>query len=481
MKSFRTPQKYLAAVDHDAAANLLAAAADVAIVLGRDGVILDLAVSDSDLEALGVEGWIGKRLEETVSAETRPKVAEMLAQAPDDVPGPWRQVNHLAGNRDGADIPVNYAAQRLGKADQILLIGRNLAAIAKLQQRLVEAQQTLERDYSRIRMAETRYRLLFQTTAEAVLIVDANTEKVLEANPATRELLGDAGRGIVGKRLLDCFDAGSAQAINNMLAAIRGAGRAADITVSTGEEDQAQRIGASMFRQDANPCFLVRITLPEQRETVNGSGDQSQFLTLIERAPEAFVVTDHDTHVKAVNPAFADLAQLASADQAQGKPLETWLGRPGVDTNVLLSHLRQHGSVRHYETNLRPEIGPPVAIELSAVSVSQGEAASYGFTIRHTVRPQAQNGDGRELPRSVEQLTELVGRVPLKELVRETTDVIERLCIEAALELTEDNRASAAEMLGLSRQSLYVKLRRYGLGDLASDSDNDPSPPSGDA
>ena len=44
--------------------------------------------------------------------------------------------------------------------------------------------------------------------------------------------------------------------------------------------------------------------------------------------------------------------------------------------------------------------------------------------------------------------------------------MIERLCIEAALELTRDNRASAAEMLGLSRQSLYAKLRRYGLGDL---------------
>jgi DNA-binding protein Fis len=29
--------------------------------------------------------------------------------------------------------------------------------------------------------------------------------------------------------------------------------------------------------------------------------------------------------------------------------------------------------------------------------------------------------------------------------------------------LTGDNRASAAEMLGLSRQSLYVKLRRFGL------------------
>jgi DNA-binding NtrC family response regulator len=79
---------------------------------------------------------------------------------------------------------------------------------------------------------------------------------------------------------------------------------------------------------------------------------------------------------------------------------------------------------------------------------------------------------GREMPRSVEQLTELVGRVSLKDLVRESTDLIERLCIEAALDLTGDNRASAAEMLGLSRQSLYVKLRRYGLGDLASEEEH---------
>ncbi len=75
---------------------------------------------------------------------------------------------------------------------------------------------------------------------------------------------------------------------------------------------------------------------------------------------------------------------------------------------------------------------------------------------------------GKQPSRSVEQLTELIGRVSLKDLVRESTEVIERLAIEAALELTNDNRASAAEMLGLSRQSLYVKLRRYGIGDLTA-------------
>jgi DNA-binding NtrC family response regulator len=73
----------------------------------------------------------------------------------------------------------------------------------------------------------------------------------------------------------------------------------------------------------------------------------------------------------------------------------------------------------------------------------------------------------KEIPRSVGQLADLVGRTPMKEIVSETTDLIEKLCIEAALELTGDNRAQAAEMLGLSRQSLYVKMRRFGVGDLS--------------
>jgi hypothetical protein len=39
------------------------------------------------------------------------------------------------------------------------------------------------------------------------------------------------------------------------------------------------------------------------------------------------------------------------------------------------------------------------------------------------------------------ELTELVGRVPMKDIVSETTDLIEQLCIETALQMTQDNRA----------------------------------------
>ncbi len=167
------------------------------------------------------------------------------------------------------------------------------------------------------------------------------------------------------------------------------------------------------------------------------------------------------------NAAFVELTQLAGEDAVRGQSLERWLGRPGVDLSVMLATLRQQGAVRLFATSLRGEHGVPAEVEISGVSVPDGDPPCLGFTVRHIGRRLGgELQAGKTTPRSVEQLTQLVGRMPLKDLVRESTDLIEQLCIEAALELTQDNRASAAEMLGLSRQSLYVKLRRYGLGDL---------------
>jgi DNA-binding NtrC family response regulator len=117
---------------------------------------------------------------------------------------------------------------------------------------------------------------------------------------------------------------------------------------------------------------------------------------------------------------------------------------------------------------LRNQFDEQEDVEISGVSAPDGAQLCYGFTVRAAGRRVSErSSNSPELRRSVEQLTTLVGRVTLKELVRETTDLVERLCIEAALELTNDNRASAAEVLGLSRQSLYSKLHRFGLGNLS--------------
>jgi transcriptional regulator PpsR len=194
---------------------------------------------------------------------------------------------------------------------------------------------------------------------------------------------------------------------------------------------------------------------------------KSKLISVVESLPDGFVVTDLSGRILTANTAFLDLAQLGSEEQARGELLERWLGRSGVDLDVLTANLRERGSVRHFGTVLRGEFGSTSEVEVSAVAVPAGDQPCFGFTMRHAERRSViEFRSDRKVASSVNHLTNLVGRVSLKELVREATDVIERLCIEAALEQTRDNRASAAEMLGLSRQSLYAKLRRYGLGDL---------------
>jgi transcriptional regulator PpsR len=147
--------------------------------------------------------------------------------------------------------------------------------------------------------------------------------------------------------------------------------------------------------------------------------------------------------------------------------LERWLGRPGVDMPVLIANLKEHGAVRGFATVLRGTYGGSEEVDVTAVAALDAETPCLGFVLRRLARRSttpARNGEANGLPRTADQLTELIGRMPLKEIVTETTDAIERMCIETALKLTRDNRASAAQMLGLSRQSLYAKLKRYDIG-----------------
>jgi DNA-binding NtrC family response regulator len=138
--------------------------------------------------------------------------------------------------------------------------------------------------------------------------------------------------------------------------------------------------------------------------------------------------------------------------------------------DILFSNLREHRAVRSFLAAVRSEHGQVEEVSISGVATLSGEQPIYGLVVRPETRRRRHavsgNGSSAEHGRSARELAELVGRVPLKELVRETTEITERLCIEASLKLTGDNRAAAAQMLGLSRQGLYDKLRRYDIVDV---------------
>jgi transcriptional regulator PpsR len=463
VKPFDAPQAALGDIGSDTVAALLAAVADIAIILDTEGNVRDLAYGSDELSSEVGGDWIGRRWADTVTADSRPRIQTLLDQASTDPAAlNWQQVDHVspAGN----ELPVRYFVARLD-ARHLIAIGRNLQGIAALQQRLVDAQQSLERDYWRLRQLETRYRLLFRSASDAILIMDPETGKVVEANPAASLLLSADSRRLVGRAFPEGFDEPGTRAIQSLIAGIRAAGRANDVRARLRAGTEFQVSGAPV-RQESASLILLRLSpVDTEGHRQQTPEPRSRLTRMVEKAPDGIVLTGQDGRILSANSAFLDLAQITTEDQARGESLDRWLGRPGVDLNVLIANLRQHGAVRLFATSIRSELGASSEVEISAVAIHNGDQPSFGFIIRNVDRRVSADGGEHALPSSIEHLTELVGRVPLKEVVRESTDMIERLCIEAALELTGDNRASAAELLGLSRQSLYVKLRRYGLSD----------------
>jgi transcriptional regulator PpsR len=469
VKPFSTAGKFFSGVDATTAAALVAAASDVALVVADDeqGVIRDMAFGSDELAQEMDQRWVGKPWIETVSPDSRNKVEALLRDAAAAAPPRWRHVNHRLGK--GPDVPIMYAAIKVGGGDNVIAIGRSLRPMAALQQQLVEAQQAMDREYLRLRQVETRHRLLFQVSSEAVLIIEASTHRVVEANPAALKSLRDQARRLIGRTVLDVFDAASRAPVDSMFGAVLATGRAQDLPVRLqGDGNREFFLHASLFREGRAMYFLLRLVRADKTE-IPLAPEKSRALEVLDICPDSFVVTDPNGRIQYANRAFLDAVQLPTTEQARDQQLDRWLGRPGVDFNLLASQLREHGSLRLFATALHGDLGSRIDVEICAVAVPDGEEACFGFSIRETgTRKVVEQAVSRERPRTVEQLTAMVGRVPLKELVRESTDMIERLCIEAALEMTSDNRASAAEVLGLSRQSLYAKLRRHGLGDLDS-------------
>jgi transcriptional regulator PpsR len=480
-----TEIELLTDIDAQTARRLIESASDLALVLDAGGVVLQASLQDGELARSLASIWQGKPWVDTVTDDSREKIGQLLHDALAGVPARWRQVNHPVPGAE--DLPVMYAALRLpdvapGEA-RVVAFGRDLRSTVLLQHRLVDAQQAMERDYWRFREAETRYRNLFQTSPEAVLVVDGLNQKILEANPAAEALAGRAGLRMVGAALPALFEAAAGDPLQALLAASRAVGRHDAVRLPLAQGRGQVDVLASAFRQDQAAFMLVRL-LPVVQTAAGGlpmavagvRADAAVSSGLLEayarHSPDGLVFTDPQGRILSANRAFATLAQLSGEDQARGEMLDRWLGRTGVELGVLISNLRQRGSVGLFTTGLRGEYGAVLEVEISASQVGGGDTPALAFAVRDVGRRLQGMPEDRtpnRLARSPGELTELVGRVPMKDIVSETTDLIEQLCIETALQMTQDNRALAAQLLGLSRQSLYVKLRRYGMGDLAGD------------
>lgn len=436
---------------------------DVMLVLDVAGVIRDATLSNS-FASEGVSDWIGSLWSETVALSDGDKIRRMLADTRSTGVCAFRHLTQRFPS--GLEIPIEYTTVRLGDHTGVLAIGKNMRAVAELQARLVEAQQSMERDYWKLREVETRYRLLFNSSSDAVLLLRTADLGIVELNPAAAKALGisqpktkAAGNvsfpGVLAEADRELF--------TGMIQRMRERGKAPGILLRLGEEQVPWMVRASLVTSVTEEVYLVQLA-PAAAAPTFETGDPIRVEDLVESAPDGFVVIDGHGVVLRANRTFVEMVQMGNESAVLGEPLSRWLGRPGADLTVLLANVSRLGSVRLFSTTLRGELGTEIEAEISASGRSGRDAGKVAVFLRDVTRrlPAASATSGA-LEGLLESLTKQIGKTTLRKLVEDTVGIVERRYIEAALELTAGNRTAAAELLGLSRQSLYAKLNRYGL------------------
>lgn len=435
---------------------------DVTLRLDLSGVIRQASLS-SAISGEALDDWIGRPWEDTVAGGGNAQVQRMLADARADGCSSFHQVQQRLPS--GRELSVEYATVRLGGEGGLLAIGRNLEVVAELRSRLIAAQQSMERDYWRLREVETRYRLLFDASMQPVLLLSPEDTRILEANPAAIRALGVASdRELLPEILLTQRDT-----FRGMLARVREQGRAPGIVMHLGPDRQPWLVRCSMIAAEPTGVFLLQLSPVGGTAPVGQPGDKTEgpgdgqadgahLAEILSRLPEGFVVVNVEGTVLQANRGFLDLIGPVREDAVLGQRLGRWLSKPGADAAALLAELNGRGATSGFKTVLKSEPGTEPGREID-VEVSAASSADLGPRCVGVLVRRAPPHDARSGPQA--SIEKQVGHMTMRDIVQATIASVERRCIEQALALANGNRTVAAEMLGLSRQSLYTKLSRY--------------------
>ena len=457
--------KIIESIDSASAAGLISHVSDAVITINDAGIIEHFQSSNAPgLQVLNQ--LVGRSLLECVAPDSKKKVTELLEVNHSEESQKWRQIN--IPSPDGSDIPLMLSTLYFAKDQKFIAVGRELRNLANLQQRLVEAQQAIETDYLRLRFAEARYRQLFDLSLTAHLIVDGSTLKILEANTVAMNLFSDKGQRVIGRAFAEFIDMADFDELLDIFNNSRNMSYSKKISVHLAKNKLPVEVAVNFLREENQTVFLVHV-VPQSNlnDYLHTDIDTSRLIRAVQSSLDAYVVTDMNGKILTINQTFQEMTHEEKSSDLIGEPIDNWLGRSSIDLRVILNNLKEKISIKHYVTSIIPKgDSHGIEVELSAVKVV-GESEEYiGFSIRHIgQRVSQRNQNNSDLKQTATKLTELVGRVPLRDIVSETTDMIEKMCIMSALDLTLNNRVSASEMLGLSRQSLYIKMRRFGITD----------------
>jgi len=445
--------------------NILATSSDIAVMIDLQGSIKSVLVNQSEQYYGDLSHWEGKNITKFLTIESVPKFERALEQL-----NSGKTILHSIEltHQDNAkwQFPVRYNAHLVGQNDNILLLGRDLRTISETQQQLVKAQIAVEKSHEERKEYDAHYRSIFSTASEPIFVLDANTGNIRQANPSACTLLGEDLDILLTQPFTKFVAFKDKKELTDKMAMAAMNKTTLTITLSHNGQNTEAGLYPVIYRASGQQVLLVRLNLQASNLSHNDPLSQN-LIALYKNGTDGIVFTNPNGVITYVNESFLELINAAQGSEIVGRSLGDFLSKGQIDLAVMLENVQRAGPMRIYSTDLKNDFGIKTAVEVSMTKIASSTVKQISFVIREISRAEQPVSSRPALPSNDNNpsVAELVGSASLKEIVAETTDVIEKICIQTAIETTNNNKAAAAEMLGLSRQSLYVKLHKYGLVD----------------
>ncbi|WP_425083101.1 PAS domain-containing protein [Ruegeria profundi] len=436
--------------------SLLTHAADILLFVSEDGLINDIIGDSKLLGSIGAFSWCGQLISDALPGNAYAQFREFLSDVGNDQLGHECVVRHETG--DGLTKTIAYSAALLSEQRTGIVLGKDISAFSELQNRVVELHRMMGEKLDAQKRVEAEYRTLFSIGSEPFLIVNVASGQITDANPAVAKTLGEELETLSKRSVVSLFRKSDHKELKALLGAVSRTQAQASL--------QARFANGQPLVVDVSPSFggsetvIVRL-----RPAGSASGQMVTEDVLVEwvrAAVEAIVVTDEAGKVIWHNTAFEELVHLTSSTSERG--LGEFFDPADLDFASVLKILSDNPRIRSLPASVRRPNGQILEVELSGTVIPDSDPRRIGFAIRNLSTRLTEDSANSAADASIETMLSRIGKAPLRELVQEETAGLEKNLILAALKLTGNNRAATAKVLGLSRQGLYSKLDRYGLG-----------------
>ncbi len=253
--------------------------------------------------------------------------------------------------------------------------------------------------------SEERYRRLFETSKDGLLLMDKQTGNVINVNPAIEELLGFSSKEIIGKKLKDIGLLKNIEDIQEVIQKLNLVGFIHYYDVSV-ENKIGQKIDTEIYLTDRAKviqCNIRDITEHKRAEEALKESEK-KYRNLVDNALVGIYKTNLKGDFLFANDALAKIFEFHSPEEMMTKSVPSVYKNP-EERNVLINNLKKKGKVDSFEIEILTSAGTTKDILLNA---TLDDEVISGMLIDITERKKAE----KMLRISADEIEDLYNNAP---------------------------------------------------------------------